>query len=195
MALALLRGTWRESSKKEHALTYSASSRTSDSEPELTDALTEGDEQATEQLRIQLLQIMAKIRGALQKWHAAHARHRGAATDLFRGQGRALALLAERGEMAQRDMCDALGIRPQSLGETLAKLERAGHIERKLIDSDHRALVVRITDSGRTVIANSKPNSLFTSFTSDELRQFISYLERALTDIEEQSASMGERLS
>ena len=158
------------------------------------DRIDSEDEQEADELRIELLELMAKLRSALQKWHAAYSRSTsGVAADLVRGQGRALALLAEHGEMPQRKMCEMLGIRPQSLGETLAKLERAGYIKRKLIDNDHRALAVRITESGRALIAQSRPDVILTSFSVDELRTFAGYLSRALQDIEERNRQLERR--
>ena len=152
---------------------------------------TPSEESTTEELRIQLLQLIAKTRSALQRLQSAYSRlPGGVAVDLFRGQSRALALLAEHGELAQRDMCRMLGIRPQSLGETLAKLERSGYVTREPIDRDHRALKVTITDAGRETIARAKPSALLTSFSAEELRQFASYLSRALEDIERQSAKL-----
>ena len=94
--------------------------------------------------------------------------------------------------MPQRDMCTALGIRPQSLGETLTKLERAGYITRRISDLDHRALLVSITPAGRTVGERSEPNPLFESFNSDELEQFIGYLDRALVDIDGQLKTLDD---
>lgn len=147
----------------------------------------------TQELRAQLLKQLARVRGSLQKWHSAVSRRPGgAAGDMFRGQGRALALLDEHGEMPQRDMCTALGIRPQSLGETLTKLERAGYITRRISDLDHRALLVSITPAGRTVVERSEPNPLFESFNSDELEQFIGYLDRALVDIDGQLKTLDD---
>lgn len=141
-----------------------------------------------EELCAQLLEHIGRLRGALQKWHTAFARKMGTtAADTFRGQGRALALLADKGEMTQRDMCELLHIRPQSLGETLGKLERAGYISRHPSAKDRRALVVRITLKGRKLIGNSKPNLLFKTFTDDELRDFITYIDRALDEISDQA--------
>lgn len=149
---------------------------------------------AYDELRALLFERMTRIRGALQRWHTALMRTPGgAAMDTFRGQGRALALLAQEGEMTQRDMCAALGIRPQSLGETLAKLERAGHITRRPSETDHRALCVRITESGRALVERSEPTLPFATFSTDELLQFISYIDRALADIDEQVAELERR--
>ncbi len=144
-----------------------------------------------EELRVALLHRMVIIRSELQKWGSTYAKVvHGSSTDVFRGQGKALALLAEQGEMLQRDMCRALGIRPQSLGEVLSKLERAGYVTREKSEKDHRALVVRITQSGKDLIENSKPDLLFTSFDKDELTQFISLIDRAVDEIEQRRRAL-----
>ena len=57
-----------------------------------------------EELRVALLHRMVVIRSELQKWSSTYSRVvHGSSTDVFRGQGKALALLAEQGEMLQRE--------------------------------------------------------------------------------------------
>lgn len=147
-----------------------------------------------EELQKQLLERMGKVRGALQKWHTAYSRELGAtAADTFRGQGKALALLAQHGEMAQRDMCINLGIRPQSLGEILGKLERAGYVEREPSTTDRRALTVRITSKGRKLLSKGKPNLLFESFSNEELAEFVGYMDRALEEIKDQVCTLDNK--
>lgn len=148
-----------------------------------------------DELHAALFERSMLFRSAMQRWHTALSRTLGgSSTDIFRGQGRALALLAKHGEMAQRDMCAALSIRPQSLGETLAKLERAGYIERRPSTTDHRALMVRITESGREFIAHAEQPLPSLSFTEDELKQFIAFMDRALHDIETQAGRIEQEL-
>lgn len=142
-------------------------------------------------LRLELITQLGDIRRCLQKWHAAIRRISGdAAADILRGQGRVLALLDARHEMLQRDMYLELGIRPQSLGEILVKLERAGYIQRETSLQDRRTQTVRITDTGRQCINRNRPKVPFEDFTDEELAQFLDYLRRAATDIERQSDQM-----
>ena len=61
--------------------------------------------------------------------HGLHERRSGCRM-AYRGQGRVLKLLRLKPEMSQREMAEILGIRPQSLGETLSKLEAAGYGKR-----------------------------------------------------------------
>lgn len=150
-----------------------------------------GDADRSDQLRLELITQLGGIRRCLQKWHAAIRRISGdAAADILRGQGRVLSLLSTRNSMLQRDMCVELGIRPQSLGEILVKLERAGYIERKTSTHDRRTQTVRITESGRRCVTNNRPNVPFDDFTDAELEQFLDYLRRAAADIDRQSDQM-----
>ena len=143
------------------------------------------------QLRLELITQLGDIRRCLQKWHAAIRRISGdAASDILRGQGRVLALLSMHGDMLQRDMCGELGIRPQSLGEVLVKLERAGYIERETSPKDRRTQTVRITEAGRACVNRNRPDIPFGDFTDAELEQFLDYLHRAAADIERESDQM-----
>lgn len=142
-------------------------------------------------LHLELIRELGDIRRCLQKWHAAIRRISGdAASDILRGQGRVLALLDERDEMRQRDMCIELGIRPQSLGEILVKLEKAGYVARRTSETDRRIQLVRITEAGHECINSNRPQLPFGDFTDGEIRQFLDYLARAKRAIDQQSAHM-----
>jgi len=88
---------------------------------------------------------------------ARHERRagRGSGFARHRGQGRVLALLALREPLSQRELAYLLGVRPQSLGELLAKLERAGLVLRTADESDRRAWSVSLTDQGRATAAEA----------------------------------------
>lgn len=151
----------------------------------------DGEADRSAQLRLELITQLGDIRRCLQKWHAAIRRISGdAATDILRGQGRVLSLLSTRNSMLQRDMCIELGIRPQSLGEILVKLERSGYIERKTSAHDRRTQTVRITEAGRRCVTSNRPDVPFDDFTDAELEQFLDYLRRAAADIDRQSDQM-----
>ena len=153
--------------------------------------VSKGATDRSAQLRLELITQLGDIRRCLQKWHAAIRRISGdAATDILRGQGRVLSLLNARDTMLQRDMCSELGIRPQSLGEILVKLERAGYIERKPSAQDRRTQTVSITKAGRRCVTSNRPNVPFDDFTDAELEQFLDYLRRAAADIDRQSDQM-----
>lgn len=96
-----------------------------------------------------------------------HGLHDGAAAAAWPtgGQGRVLKLLRLKPEMSQREMAEILGIRPQSLGETLSKLEAAGYVEREPMENDRRSLVVRLTESGAQA-AESGRTQVKTTFSA-----------------------------
>lgn len=134
----------------------------------------------------ELIRQMALLRQSTQRWHETLRRNNGGcAADYLRGQGRVLSLLNLQGEMPQRQMGSILNIRPQSLGEVLIKLEKAGYIERHPSPNDRRALIVSITNAGKKVVETSKPiRPAFDGFNDQELTEFIGYLRRAITMID-----------
>ncbi|MCG2799495.1 MAG: MarR family transcriptional regulator [Cellulomonas sp.] len=73
-----------------------------------------------------------------------------------RGQGRVLALLSLREPLRQKDLGYLLGVRSQSLGELLVKLERAGLVRRTPDESDRRSMTVELTDAGRLAADEAK---------------------------------------
>ena len=67
-----------------------------------------------------------------------------------RGQARVLTMLSMQEGINQKDLAFLLGIRPQTLGEMLQKLEERGLVERKKSEADGRAIEVSLTDEGRS---------------------------------------------
>ncbi len=110
------------------------------------------------------------------------------------GQGRVLALLKMQPELSQKDLAYLLGMRPQSLGELLTKLERSGYITRTPSDADKRVMIVRLTDEGRAA-AERQPerpgvDGIFSVLTEEEQQTLSGYLDRilaGLNDGEEQT--------
>lgn len=101
----------------------------------------------------------------------------------MRGQGRALAILAARGEMSQRELQDALRVAPGSMSELIAKLERKGLLSRERGD-DKRSNRLRITDAGREAAAQvaSPGDELFSALSDDQREQFAATLKLLLAD-------------
>ena len=90
--------------------------------------------------------------------HGLHER-RGCARTAYSGQGRVLKLLRIKPEISQREMAEILGIRPQSLGETLNRLEAAGYIERRIREDDRRSLIVCLTEAGAEAARDERGQS------------------------------------
>lgn len=122
--------------------------------------------------------------------HYAH-QTRGPAADPHRGQGRVLALLKMRPEISQKDLSYLLDIRPQSLGELLAKLERNGYIQRDTSEDDRRAMNIRLTEAGAAATERTGAQSdMFSSLDGEEQGILKEYLERIIAELEESLASM-----
>lgn len=84
-------------------------------------------------------------------WHEHGPDHR---PDPHRGnhaasQYRVLSKLLESDGISQRDLTVLLGVRPQSTGELVDKLETAGLVQRRRSDIDRRVVNIFLTDSGR----------------------------------------------
>lgn len=95
----------------------------------------------------------------------------------LRGQNRALAILAERGEMSQREMQDRLHVQPASMSELIAKLERKGYLTRAR-GEDRRAKRLRITQAGREAASKlpPAPDDPFSVLSEDQRAQLIEIL-------------------
>lgn len=101
------------------------------------------------------------------------------------GQGRVLALLKIQPEIATKDMSYLLGIKQQSLNEVLNRLEKNGLVERRPSETDKRVMIVHLTDKGRQVEQkDDEYEEIFDCLSSEELRQFSSYIDRILDSLE-----------
>jgi len=87
--------------------------------------------------------------------HGGHGHHKGHGRGGCchkghrHGQARVLSMIALKEGINQKDLAYLLGIRPQSLGEMLQKLEERGLVERKKSEADGRAIEVTLTEAGR----------------------------------------------
>lgn len=101
----------------------------------------------------------------------------------MRGQGRALAMLAGRGEMSQRELQELLRVAPGSMSELLAKLERKGLLARERSD-DRRSNLLKITDAGREAAAKVEApgDELFSALSVEQREQFAEMLKLLLAD-------------
>ena len=100
------------------------------------------------------------------------------------GRGRVLTALAMKDGMSQKDLAFILGIRPQSLGELLGKLEADGYVTRERSEADRRAVKVSLTDAGREKAAkidarrNRDASEMFAKLTDDEKAQLCALLAK-----------------
>lgn len=109
---------------------------------------------------------------------------KGGMNDGFMGRGRVLVTLSMQDGMTQKDLAFILGIRPQSLGELLTKLEADGYITRTKSEADRRATVVTLTDAGREKAAhiqekrNASVDTIFAKLTAEEKTQLCALLAK-----------------
>lgn len=101
-----------------------------------------------------------------------------------RGQARVLSMVALQEGINQKDLAFLLGIRPQTLGEMLQKLEERGLVERKKSEADGRAIEVTLTDEGRARAAEIAERrklaaaDMFAVLTDEEKEQLSNILDK-----------------
>lgn len=94
--------------------------------------------------------------------------------DTSRGQGRILAMLRLKSKITAKDLSYILGIRQQSLNETLQKLEKEGYIVRTPSPKDRR-----LTEKGNEIKSVQHDClDVLDEFFDEELKQFTSYIDR-----------------
>lgn len=112
----------------------------------------------------------------------------------YRGQGRVLALLKLEPKMSQKKLSFLLGIRPQSMGELLAKLEQNGDILRTPSKEDKRALDIELTEKGmqaanenETLLeAEQKSEDIFSCLAVEEQSVMLTYMERLIAELKKE---------
>lgn len=106
--------------------------------------------------------------------------------DPTQGQGRIIAMLKLRDGLSTKDLATVLGIRVSSLNETLAKMEKAGLVERKPSEADKRVMLIYLTDAGRAVeFPDEGEVDLLAGFSDEEVEALAGYLERIVANLEE----------
>ena len=107
--------------------------------------------------------------------------------DPRQGQGRILTALRRMNSISQKELGFILGMRPQSLGELLQKLESNGYIQRTRSTTDKRALIVELTEQGEQ-FQLQKPDyeELFTDFSTEEKEILQELLEKISAQLEAQ---------
>ncbi len=102
-------------------------------------------------------------------------------------QQRALAVLAMQDDISQNQLGYILGIRPQSVGEMIGKMEKSGLIERIDDVNDKRQVRIRLTAAGRqqSQTEPSQPES-FAMLTEQEKQQLMQLLEKILANTDDQ---------
>ncbi|MFV0559426.1 MAG: MarR family winged helix-turn-helix transcriptional regulator [Enterococcus sp.] len=109
------------------------------------------------------------------------------------GQYRCLVHIAEYEPIRQKELAEALMIRPSSLSELLKKMEQKQWIQRKANETDKRVSYVTLTDEGRqqlTVYKGKRDKyisdrkNLLANLSEEEREQFYYLLKKIITPSE-----------
>lgn len=135
-----------------------------------------------------LLEQHMQIHGLLGRYlHHIHMNH-GRMMTPYSGQGRVLKFLKLVPEISQRELADLLGIRAQSLGETLSKLEKSGCITRTPSETDRRRIMIRITPEGlKALSADTQENGseeIFSCLSAEEKEQLSVLFDKIISALE-----------
>lgn len=102
----------------------------------------------------------------------------------YRGQGRLLVQLLERGTLTQRELIQLTGRRSATLSEQLDNMEKAGLITRTRNEQDRRNVDVSLTPMGLEAAKNAqnahiqRAHALFSVLNPEEKEQFFSLLQK-----------------
>ena len=94
---------------------------------------------------------------------------------------RVLSLLAQRGEMPQRELREALGVQAGSFSELAARLEERGFLTREQDPADRRRILLRLTEAGRERVAKdarARDAELFCALSEEEQAQLRVLLQK-----------------
>lgn len=134
-----------------------------------------------------LYEQLVRLEWLLRRYRLQNYREYGPMADPHRGQGRVLALLKLKPEISQKELCNILDIRSQSLGELLAKLERSGYITRTPSEADRRVIEIHLTDAGKKAssLEEQRPdnNEMFGCLKEEERDTLYGYLTRVIDDL------------
>jgi len=89
-------------------------------------------------------------------------------------QNRVLAVIASHDGISQKELAFILGIRPQSAGELVTKMEANGLVTRVRDENDGRAHCLHLTESGRESYEKNhavRNSSIFDCLSEDEKSQ------------------------
>ena len=111
--------------------------------------------------------------------------------DAFNGaQGRILYVLWQGDGLTISQLSAQTSLANTTLTSMLDRMEQSGLIQREPSPSDRRALLIHLTDKARTLredydrISQRMNEMYYLGFTEAEIRQFESYLQRVLDNLQ-----------
>ncbi len=99
--------------------------------------------------------MAAELRGVLGRLNR-RLRQQADVGDLTRSQLNLISRLEREGPATVSDLARAEGVRPQSMGATVAALEEAGYLRRDPDPADRRKASISLSDAAREQIAASR---------------------------------------
>ncbi len=132
----------------------------------------------------EILGLFTKINSlmAFNRKQLAAAR---AESDNGRAQAGILSFLRVQDDVDTKVLASVVGMSAIQLNDTLAKMEKAGLVQRRRDDEDARATIVSLTEKGRTEkVAGSSEPELFAGFSEDDLEQLEAYFNRMITNLQ-----------
>ena len=139
-----------------------------------------------------LTELFIKTHRMLHRYHLLHLRQDALGADPRHGQGRILALLKKAPDISQKELSYLLDIRQQSLGELLRKLEQNEYITREPSETDKRAMMVHLTEKGRSAPLHSSDFApVYSCLTAEEQAALAGYLERITDRLTEELEKSG----
>lgn len=139
-----------------------------------------------EQRDLNLGELFIQTQRLMQHYHMKQHRKEQPVFDIRQGQGRILALMKKVNIITQKELAEIFGIRQQSLGESLLKLEQNGYVVRKQSQEDKRAMVVEITKKGKELeFEKNDLSEIFDCLDEQEQQNLKNYLYRISERLEE----------
>ncbi|WP_353118998.1 MarR family transcriptional regulator [Nitratidesulfovibrio sp.] len=132
----------------------------------------------------------------LHRGHGPHGPH-GGRGGAHRGQGRVLAMLADRDGLSPRDLAALLRVQPPSLSELLDKLSRDGSIERRRHEEDQRMSSVFLTEKGRAMVDEVRQarkdaaETTLAGLTAEEQENLSALLDKLIASLEARDGEDG----
>ena len=142
------------------------------------------------ELNEQLMECIFRLFALLRRGPKLPAGEPGKVGGRPSAQNRILLMLNESDGISQRDMTTLLQLRPQSVSETLSKLEAGGLVERRQNSRDKRVFNIFMTEEGKAraqelVIDRPDFAAMFLSPLSPEEKKQLLELLMRLTDSNE----------
>lgn len=120
---------------------------------------------------------------------------------LQRWQTRLLFLISQNNGSSQRELAEAMDVRPSSMTEMVLKMEHAGLITRKQDEKDQRVMRIFLTETGEKAAAQFSAatidltSTMFNCLTPEEQSQMLALVEKISAGMESIVGSYAQDLN